>query len=103
MSYGVESLLVNSLNSTKRDSLKWWADHATKFLILASLALQYLAIPATSAPSERLCGIATRIITKGRTSILEVHAECMPSLPWLLRPELRSFQQKSSSSSLIKR
>ena len=55
--------------STKRDPLKWWADNAMKFPILATLARKYLAIPATSASSERLWSIASQIITKTRTQL----------------------------------
>lgn len=55
--------------STKRDPLKWWADNALNFPILAILARRYLAIPATSASSERLWSIASHIITKTRTQL----------------------------------
>ena len=53
----------------KRDPLQWWADNALKFPILATLANRYLAIPATSASSERLWSIASQIITKTRTQL----------------------------------
>jgi hypothetical protein len=35
------------------DSVKWWIDHDTRFPILSHLALDILAIPATSAEAER--------------------------------------------------
>ena len=33
---------------------KWWKKEKEKYEILAVLARQFLAVPATSAPSERL-------------------------------------------------
>lgn len=51
------------------DPLKWWADNESKFPVLSVLAIRYLAIPATSAPSERLWSIASLIITKTRTQL----------------------------------
>ena len=55
--------------STNRDPLKWWSENAVKFPILGVLAVRYLSIPATSAPSERLWSIASLIITKTRSQI----------------------------------
>jgi hypothetical protein len=55
--------------ATNRDPLKWWAENAMKFPILVVLAMRYLCIPATSAPSERLWSIASLIITKNRTQL----------------------------------
>ena len=36
------------------DPFEWWRQHRSLFPQLASLARHYLAIPATSVPSERL-------------------------------------------------
>lgn len=60
--------LVPQISPT-RDPLKWWADNALKFPVLATIALRYLAIPATSAASERLWSVASQIITKSRTQL----------------------------------
>ncbi len=46
--------------------LLWWRDNALKFPTLAKLARMYLAIPATSAPSERIFSVASRVISKFR-------------------------------------
>ena len=35
------------------DVMQWWSDHEANFPHIALLALKYLAIPASSAPSER--------------------------------------------------
>ena len=39
---------------TNKCPLKWWKKNKEKYEILAVLARQFLAAPATSAPSERL-------------------------------------------------
>jgi hAT family C-terminal dimerisation region len=36
------------------DVLEWWKRHESDFPALAILAKRYLAIPASSAPSERI-------------------------------------------------
>jgi hypothetical protein len=40
------------------------------FPIITSMARDYMAIPATSAPSERVFSVAGNLITKKRTKIL---------------------------------
>jgi hypothetical protein len=42
---------------------------AYEFPIITQIARDYLAIPATSAPSERVFSIAGNLISKKRTSI----------------------------------
>ncbi len=34
--------------------LKWWTENCTKYPYVANIARKYLAIPATSAPSEQV-------------------------------------------------
>ncbi len=46
--------------------LDWWRVYKDDFLHLANLAIKYLAIPATSAPSERVFSIAGLTIAKDR-------------------------------------
>ena len=46
-------LAENSIDWNVRDSaLVWWGEHESKYPIIAVLAGKYLAIPASSAPSE---------------------------------------------------
>jgi len=40
--------------STSDDMLKWWRQQTSTFPKLAALARSVLAVPATSAPSERV-------------------------------------------------
>jgi hypothetical protein len=53
----------------QHNPLKWWSENSAKFPLLSQLALRYLAIPATSASSERLWSRAANIITKSRTQL----------------------------------
>ena len=47
--------------------LPWWRENALRFPLLSELAHVYLAIPATSAPSERVWSRASRILTYKRS------------------------------------
>lgn len=51
------------------DVLNWWHTKEKKYPLLSSLAKLYLAIPATSAPSERLFSGATNTVTDKRSRI----------------------------------
>jgi hypothetical protein len=52
------------------DPLAWWKGNERKFPILAKLARRmYLAIQATSAPSERIFSVASRIIKYDRARL----------------------------------
>jgi hypothetical protein len=60
------------------DPLVWWNKHQGTLPNLAYLARCYLAIPATSAPSERVFSVATRLIDKKRNSINpEMAGDCL--------------------------
>lgn len=50
--------------------LVWWELHSTKFPILSELSRIYLAMSATSTPSERLFSEAGNLLTTKRTRIL---------------------------------
>ena len=49
--------------------LEWWKRNQKKISTLAGLARMYLAIQATSAPTERVFSVASRVISKFRTSL----------------------------------
>jgi hypothetical protein len=48
------------------DILHWWKEHEKQYPLLARLARKYLAIPASSAPSERVFSRLKNIITHKR-------------------------------------
>jgi hypothetical protein len=49
--------------------LLWWKNNQTRFPILSKLARMYLAIPATSTPTERLFSEAGNVMTVKRTQL----------------------------------
>ncbi len=51
--------------------LSWWKSSAHQFKIFEMLAVKYLAIPATSAPSGRIWSQAARVLTVKRNRMSE--------------------------------
>eukprot|EP00731_Ephydatia_muelleri_P026559 Em0018g659a len=70
------------------DPLEWWKMHNTQFPTIAKLARKYLAIPASSAPSERVSSRAKLIQERQRWSLLPQWLEASIMLKhnaWMLR------------------
>ena len=58
--------------------LDWWKTNQGMFPILAQMARIYLAIPATSAPSERVFSVASRLISGRRNRMTpELVGKCL--------------------------
>ena len=57
----IAKYLSESCVSENADFLHYWEVHSPSIPILAQLAVKYLAIPATSAPVERLFSVAGRV------------------------------------------
>ena len=53
------------------DPIEWWRTYESRFPNLSRMARDYLAIPATSVPSERCFSIAGSVLTKRRSSMTE--------------------------------
>lgn len=49
--------------------LAWWKAHESLYPNLAMLAKHYLAVPATSVPSERVFSTAGDIVTASRSAL----------------------------------
>jgi hypothetical protein len=47
-------IALHNIDGSFNDALAWWKRNDSKYPLLAPLAHEYLAIPATSAPSERI-------------------------------------------------
>jgi len=65
---------LRCLSSTSDDMLKWWRQQTSTFLKLAALARSVLAVPATSAPSERVFSVAGLVINAKRSSLVPLRA-----------------------------
>lgn len=65
----VEQYLAMEAIGPYDDPLKWWADRSNSIPTVARLARKYLAIPATSVPSERLFSDCGHIMNKRRTRL----------------------------------
>ena len=62
---------------TMDNPLKWWSLNEDQFPRLAKLARQYLAVPATSTPSERVFSLAGNTITRQRSSLHPDHVDTL--------------------------
>jgi hypothetical protein len=66
------------------DILEWWKRHADAYPCLARIARDYLAIPATSAPAERVFSGGADLIAEKRGSLSEdTIRACMCLKSWL--------------------
>jgi len=63
--------MQNSETKAYNCPLDWWKTSAHRFKNFERLAVKYLAIPATSAPSERIWSRAARVLTAKRNKLSE--------------------------------
>jgi hypothetical protein len=63
------SISLDKADGSFGDELEWWKRNQLKYPYLARLACFYLAVPATSAPSERISSRASRILTLKRANL----------------------------------
>ena len=63
------SFIVGTTKRRWGDPLAWWKTNEIRFPTLAKLARVYLAIPATSAPSERVCSKTGQVIDQLRSNL----------------------------------
>jgi hypothetical protein len=64
-----ESVFINARTKEYRNPLIWWKNNKADFPIMSELAKILLCIPATSAPSERIFSLASRVISEVRSSL----------------------------------
>jgi hypothetical protein len=65
----LDRYLAASTIGTRTDILEWWKHNAREYPRLGRIARDYLAIPATSAPAERVFSSGADLITKKRGSL----------------------------------
>lgn len=61
----------------KEDPLKWWQEQMSTFPVLAQVARQILAIPASSAPTERVFSKLARVNAKDRCAMKPSMADAL--------------------------
>ena len=66
------------------DPIEWWHTYESRFPTLSVMARDYLAIPATSVPSEYCFSIAGNILTKRRGGMTEGIANAIMSCKYWL-------------------
>jgi hypothetical protein len=84
----LERYLKNPRVSKDTDVLLWWDDNEHRYPHLAKLARDYLAIPASSVPAERVFSRAGDLISKKRNRLSRETANMLMCLRyWLKLPE----------------
>ncbi|CAB5202316.1 unnamed protein product [Rhizophagus irregularis] len=68
--------------------LKWWKLHEEEYPYLANMAKDYLGVPATSAPSERIFSSAVDVITYNRASLAPETVRSVMCLKYWYRLDL---------------
>lgn len=64
-----EILKYKLVTDVEQEPLEWWMNHAQQYPILSSIARDFLAIPASSAGSERVFSTTKNIATHLRSSL----------------------------------
>jgi hypothetical protein len=80
----VERYLADPPADPDEDVLEWWKHHAKDYPRLARIARDYLAIPATSVPVERVFSGGADLVTNKRGSLSEDTIQgCVCASGWL--------------------
>jgi len=77
------------------DPLDFWAQHGSRFPIIARIAAVILAVPATSADVERLFSITGRILSKYRANLSAVRVDMMTCLHGWLKDDYEATYGKN--------
>jgi hypothetical protein len=80
----LQGYLSSQISATHIGVLQWWNTHAAEYPCLAAMARDYLAIPATSAPVERVFSSGAHLVSpyRGSMSAATIRA-CMCLERWL--------------------
>ena len=81
----LQMYLNESVIAPEHDIFDWWSSNSARFPVVAKVARMYLAIPATSVPSEQLFSTAGLIISEHRNRLKPGDAEQLVFLAKNLR------------------
>ena len=89
--------------SRNEDPLLWWRKNESRFPHIARLARLFLAVPATSTPSERVFSAAVNIVTKKRSALSPENVDALIFLNknWSLLFQLPSTPSSSGDPSSV--
>ena len=94
---------MNEENDAFNDPLTWWKENGAKYLYVANIACKYLAIPATSAPSEQVWSHLARILSLRRAHLSDDLVGCMMYVKenlLFLQKHYRPLREKEMSKEL---
>ena len=74
--------------------LQWWAKRATIYPVLSHIARVYLAVPASSAPSERVFSTASLVLSDRRRKLEESRVARL----MFLKQNMKLYESISSRS-----
>lgn len=74
--------------------LAWWMSRRTRFPVLFEMARVYLAIPASSCPSERVFSVGTLVLTDKRR---QLHESRVPKLMFMKR-NMKLYKQLKANN-----
>jgi len=75
------------------NSLEWWKMQETQFPLLSKLAKNYLCIPGTSVPAERVFSTAGDIVNAQRSALTSEHVDHLI----FLKSNLTKEQEKAQA------
>jgi hypothetical protein len=78
--YLAQPMPIPVLGNDKIDIIQWWKTHASAYPLISHVARKYLAIPASSTPSERVFSACGNLVCKKRARI---HNEMVDQLVFL--------------------
>ncbi len=78
--YQALPLMPTHVGNNPQDPLLWWKNQAVAFPLLSELARFFLAIPATSVPSERIWSDGGQLVTTLRSRLNPEHIDQLLSL-----------------------
>lgn len=85
--------LAEKAEDRKVDPVQWWKLNGHRFPTLARMAQDYLAVPASSVPSEQIFSQAGDIITKKRNRMLDTSCSSLLLIKsWMKQPEIELWE-----------